>query len=132
MSTLDRREEPGETVTTVEVKATGNVRRALGKHRFEFTFEGDTLGEFLDAFFAEYGCRELLIAETEADEVARGWARYEGTPPGRWVRNPEGERTRAYARVMVNGRTNELVDGFATRLTDGDRVALIHPFMFCC
>lgn len=131
MSTLEQQEQT-QQLTTVEVRATGNVRAALGKHRFEFTFEGDTLGEFLEAFFAEYGCRELLMAETEADEVSRGWARYPGPPPGRWVRNPEGERTRAYARVMVNGRINELLDGFATKLEDGDRVALMNPFMFCC
>lgn len=46
--------------------------------------------------------------------------------------DPEGERTRAYARVLVNGRFNELLDGFAAELDDGDRVALTYPFMFCC
>jgi molybdopterin converting factor small subunit len=118
--------------TTVDVKATGHVRRELDEHAFEFTFEGSTLGEFLDAFFDEYGCEELLLAETEAEETANGWAKYLGDPPGRWERNPEGERTRAYARVLVNGRFNELHDGFATELADGDRVALVYPFMFCC
>lgn len=118
--------------TTVDVKATGHVRRELGEHRFSFTFEGDTLGEFLDAFFEEYGCRDLLLAETEAEETAHGWINYPSDPPGRWVRNPEGERTRAYARVLVNGRFNELLDGFATELADGDRITLAYPFMFCC
>lgn len=117
--------------TTVTVKATGHVRRELGKHEFEFTFEGDTLGEFLDAFFAEYGCEELLLAETEDEETAHGWAEYPGDPPGRWERNPEGERTRAFARVLVNGKFNELLDGFGTKLENGDRVALMYPFMFC-
>jgi molybdopterin converting factor small subunit len=32
----------------------------------------------------------------------------------------------------VNGRFNEQLDGFDTELTDGDRVALMYPFMFCC
>lgn len=125
-------ERRAATTTTVDVKATGLVRRELGEHRFEFTFEGDTLDEFLDAFFEAYGCEELLLAETEDDETANGWANYPGDPPGRWERNPEGERTRAFARILVNGHFNELLDGFSTRLDDGDRVALMHPFMFCC
>ena len=118
--------------TTVLVRCTGHVRTEIGEHSFEYTFEGDTLREFLDAFFAEYGCSELLLAETEAEETAHGWASYPGEPPGRWERNPEGERTRAFARVLINGRFNELYDGFATELEDGDRVSLMYPFMFCC
>ncbi|PSP75849.1 hypothetical protein BRC81_14320 [Halobacteriales archaeon QS_1_68_20] len=52
-------------------------------------------------------------------------------PPGTWRSNPEGERTRADARVLVNGTFNEHLDGFETRLEDGDRVALVNPFVFC-
>lgn len=125
-------QERQDKLTTVKVKATGHVRRELDEHSFTFRFEGDTLGQFLDAFFGEYGCEELLIAETEEAETVSGWANYPGDPPGRWVRNPPGERTRAYARVLVNGRFNELLDGFGTELEDGDRVALMYPFMFCC
>lgn len=121
-----------QATTTVEVRATGHVRRELGDHRFEFTFEGETLGEFFEEFFSEHGCADLLLAETEAEETTNGWADYPGELPGRWERNPEGERTRAFARVLVNGRFNELHDGFATELDDGDRVALVYPFMFCC
>jgi molybdopterin converting factor small subunit len=120
-----------QATTTVEVRATGHVRRELGDHRFEFAFDGDTLGEFLDAFFDEHGLEEMLLAESEEQETAATWANYPGDPPGRWERNPEGERTRAYARVLVNGRFNELLDGFATELEDGDRVALTYPFTFC-
>ena len=118
--------------TTVEVRATGHVRDALDAHRFDYQFDGSTLGEFLDQFFAEYGCEDLLLAETEAEETGPGWADYPGEPPGRWERNPEGERTRAFARVLINGRFNELYDGFATELEDDDRVALVYPFIFCC
>ncbi|MFC6737294.1 pterin cluster protein [Halolamina salina] len=128
MSTVETEQA---ATTTVEVKATGHVRRELGDHEFEFTFEGDTLGEFLDAFFEEYGCEEMLLAETEAEETHTGWADYPGEPPGRWERNPEGERTRALGRVLVNGKFNELLDGFGTALENGDRVALVYPFMFC-
>ncbi|MEF8875645.1 MAG: pterin cluster protein [Haloarculaceae archaeon] len=135
MSSQAPREAREEAVTTtVDVKATGHVRTALGKHRFEFTFEGSTLREFLDAFLREYDVADLLLAETDAEASTGGWARPPDRDalPGRWVDNPEGERTRTYARVLVDGRFNELLDGFDTELEDGDRVALVNPFMYCC
>ena len=52
-------------------------------------------------------------------------------PTGAWNKNPEGEQTRAFARVAINGRFNEHIDGLDTELEDGDRVALMYPFMFC-
>ncbi|MFK8212186.1 MoaD/ThiS family protein [Haloferax volcanii] len=116
--------------TTVEVKLTGHVRSAAGTHRTEFTFEGETLRAFLEAFFAAYDVRDLVIAEREADATTRGWARVD-RPPGTWRKNPEGEQTQPYARVLVNGVFNENLDGFDTRLEDGDRVALMKPFLFC-
>lgn len=116
--------------TTVEVRALGHVRDAIGTHHLTFTFEGDTLREFLDGFFEAYDVKELLIARTTQEATARGWADVDD-PPGTWRTNPEGERTRAYARVLVNGRFNEHRDGFDTRLEDGDRVALVYPFVFC-
>ncbi|ELK55447.1 hypothetical protein D320_04500 [Haloferax sp. BAB-2207] len=116
--------------TTVEVKLTGHVRSAAGTHRTEFTFEGETLRAFLEAFFAAYDVRDLVIAEREADATTRGWARVD-RPPGTWRKNPEGEQTQPYARVLVNGVFNENLDGFDTRLEDGDRVALMKPFLYC-
>ncbi|WP_396610539.1 MoaD/ThiS family protein [Haloferax sp. S1W] len=117
--------------TTVEVGCTGHVRTALGTHQLEFAFDGETLREFLDAFFEEYDVRDLVMAKRESDATTPGWAKTDRLP-GTWRKNPEGEQTRAYARVMVNGRFNELLDGLDTRLEDGDRVALVYPFMFCC
>ncbi|RQH00112.1 MoaD/ThiS family protein [Natrarchaeobius oligotrophus] len=118
--------------TTVTVRCTGHVREAVGAHELEFTFEGRRLREFLEAFFEEYDVADLLVAETEADATARGWADPPESLPGTWRKNPPGEQTRTYARVCVNGRFNEHADGFETVLEDGDRVALIYPFMFCC
>ena len=40
--------------TTVTVRCTGHVRTELGECEFEYTFNGDTLHEFLDELFAEY------------------------------------------------------------------------------
>ncbi|WP_327051417.1 MoaD/ThiS family protein [Halomicrococcus gelatinilyticus] len=117
--------------TTVTVRCTGHVRTAVGEPELEFTFEGDRLREFLDAFFDEYDVADLVIAETEAEATTRGWAPVEGLP-GSWRKNPEGEQTRAFARVAINGRFNEHLDGLATELQDGDRVALMYPFIFCC
>jgi molybdopterin converting factor small subunit len=129
--TLDTETET--TTTTVDVKATGHVRTALGEHRFDYTFEGDTLREFLEAFFSEHEeLEEMLIARTESESRTRGWARLPDDIPGTWKKNPEGEQTRPYARVLVNGKFNELLDGFETELSEDDRVALVYPFMYCC
>ena len=73
-ATAERGGSTARQTTTVEVRATGYVREAIGTHSFEFTFEGDALREFLDAPFAEYDVRDLLIAETEADATTRGWS----------------------------------------------------------
>lgn len=118
--------------TTVEVRATGHVREAVGEPRLSFTFDGNTLREFLSAFFATYDVADLLIAETEADATTRGWARPPEELPGVWAKNPEGEQTRRYARVCVNGTFNEHLAGLDTGLQDGDRVSLLYPFIYCC
>lgn len=122
-----------QVTTTVTVRCTGHVRTELGTHEFPFTFAGDTLREFLAALFEEHpGLEELLIAETEAESTHRGWATPPEDLPGTWVKNPEGEQTVAYARILVNGRFNEQQEGFDTALAENDRVALVYPFMFCC
>ncbi|WP_049925646.1 MoaD/ThiS family protein [Halopiger goleimassiliensis] len=131
-SRLESPDSDHSAVTTVTVRCTGHVREAVGTHELEFAFEGGRLREFLEAFFAEYDVEDMLIAETEADATARGWAEPPADLPGTWRKNPEGEQTRPYARVCVNGRFNEHLEGFETELADGDRVALIYPFMFCC
>jgi len=121
----------GTATTTVEVRPTGHVRTAIGEPRVEFTFEGDTLRAFLAQFFEVYDVRDLVMAETDEDAATEGWADVED-PPGEWAANPPGERTRTYARVVVDGTFNEHLDGLDTELADGDRVALLYPFIFCC
>ncbi|WP_416838802.1 MoaD/ThiS family protein [Haloferax sp. DFSO52] len=127
---IDTTERAPQTTTTVEARFTGHVRTAIGTHRLEYTFEGDTLREFLDAFFDEYDVRNLVMAEREEDATTRGWVKADNLP-GTWRKNPEGEQTRRYARVMVNGHFNENLDGLDTKLEDDDRVALVNPFMYC-
>lgn len=125
-----REDEPDRTRVTVV--CTGHVYDVVGEHRFPYAFEGTTLRELLDRLFAEYDVADLLIAKTEADATAHGWASPPEELPGTWKKNPEGEQTRAYARVTINGRFNEHFDGLDTELEDGDRVGLMYPFMFCC
>ncbi len=125
-----REDEPDRTRVTVV--CTGHVYDIVGEHRFPYAFEGTTLRELLDRLFAEYDVADLLIAKTEADATAHGWASPPEELPGTWKKNPEGEQTRAYARVTINGRFNEHFDGLDTELEDGDRVGLMYPFMFCC
>lgn len=124
-------EQQGAVRTTVDLRCTGHVRGRVGFGSTEYEFEGDTLRELLDAFFAEYDVRDLIIAETEDDATARGWAPSGTSLAGTWRKNPEGEQTRRYARVLVNGTFNEHIDGFDTKLEDGDRVALLYPFVYC-
>ncbi|WP_394327426.1 ubiquitin family protein [Halobaculum gomorrense] len=116
------------------MKGTGRLYDALPEHRFEYSFEGTTLREFLEAFLADYDVAQFLLAETPEDAVAPGWAPAPDPEdlPDDFSGNPEGDRTRAYARIVVNGRFNEHLDGFDTELLNGDRVALMYPFMYCC
>ena len=102
---------------TVEARCTGHVRTAVGEPRVEYTFEGDTLRDVLEAFFEDY----------------EGWApELESLPGENYAKNQEGEQTRVYARVAVNGTFNEHLDGLDTDLEDSDRVAMIYPFIYCC
>ena len=127
-----QRVEAETETTTVDVRATGHVRDALGTPQRSFTFEGSTLRDVLDAFFAEHDVRDLVIAETETESATRGWAPIEGDDvPGDLKKNPDGEQTRAYARILINGTFNENLEGFDTELSAGDRVALVYPFVFC-
>lgn len=117
--------------TTVTVRCTGHVRTAVGEPTLEFTFEGTSLGDFLESFFEVYDVADLIMATEPDAEKAPGWARPPEDLPGTWRQNPEGERVRRYARVLVNGRFNEHMDGLRTELADGDRVSLMYPFVYC-
>jgi len=123
----------GAETTTVEVRCTGHVRDAVEEPSFSCEFEGGTLRELLAVLFEEYPIEDMLIAETEADATTEGWAPDIGELPGsNYSKNPEGDQTRPYARVAVNGQFNEHLEGLDTELVDGDRVALMYPFIYCC
>ncbi|MXV64288.1 pterin cluster protein [Natronorubrum sp. JWXQ-INN-674] len=116
--------------TTVEVRCTGRVRDVVGTHELEFFFEGRQLRDFLEAFVAEYTMEDMLSIDTERElaTTARVWARPPGELPG-W--RPDGEgQSRPYGRICINGRFSDNLDGLETRLEDGDRIALLYPFLF--
>ena len=121
-----------EPLTTVDLKTTGHVRREPGDHRFEFTFEGDTLRAFLGTLLDERPALDgMLVAETGAEASTDGWTEVEELPGDR-AKSPEGEQTRPHVRVAINGTFNEHLDGSDTTLGGGDRVAPIYPFVCCC
>jgi molybdopterin converting factor small subunit len=125
-------ESQGKT-TTVALHATGHVRGRMDQPHQEFTFEGDTLRALLERLFDEQPeLAEMLVAETEAEATTRGWAEPPENLPGKWHKNPEGEQTKPYARVLINGKFNEVLEDFDTEIEDGDRVSLVYPFIFCC
>jgi molybdopterin converting factor small subunit len=134
MSTTTNAEaESTPETTTVALHATGHVRARMDQPHREFTFEGTTLRALLEVLFDERPeLAEMLVAETEAEATASGWAEPPENLPGRWHKNPEGEQTKPYARVLINGKFNELLDGFDTEIENGDRVSLVYPFIFCC
>lgn len=117
--------------TTVSVRCTGKIRDAVGTGSLEYTFEGDTLREFLAAFFEDHDVEGLLIAKTAAEAAAPGWAPAPARLPGTWRANPAGDQTKPFARVLINGTFNEHLGGLDAPLEDGDRVALMKPFVFC-
>lgn len=131
MSQRAENAEDTASETTVELRCTGHVRREVGFGSKEFRFEGRQLRDLLEAVFAEYDVRDLVLAETDDDATTRGWAPKPDSLPGTWKKNPPGDRTRRYARVLVNGTFNEHLDGLDTVIEDGDRVALLYPFVYC-
>jgi len=124
-------ESDSHSETTVELRCTGHVRRRVGFGKATYRFEGRRLRDLLDAVFAEHDVEDLLIAATESDATTGGWAPKPESLPGRWNKNPPGDQTRQYARVLINGTFNEHLDGLDTELEDGDRVALSYPFVYC-
>lgn len=103
----------------------------MGTGVLSFPFAGDTLREFLGAFFEDYDVQDLIIAVSDLDRAAQGWATPPEELPGVWRKDPSGERTRRYARVTVNGVFNEHLDGLDRTFADDDRVGLLSPFVVC-
>ncbi len=86
----------------VRLKFTGNVYRRMGTFEMRFAFQGSKLRDLLDAFFARYNLRDLLL--------------------------DDDGRVAPYARLVVNGRFSEWIGELDAPVRDGDTVVLIHPY----
>ncbi|WP_276260781.1 MoaD/ThiS family protein [Haloglomus litoreum] len=106
------------TTTTVSVRACGRFRREFDDPRFEFTFTGDTLREFVGALLgARPELADRLIGETRREDDA-GWTD---------LQDDMAEGKRPFVRVMIDGTFNEYRGGADAELDDGDRVELVEP-----
>ena len=91
----------GYGVVTVHMHFTGDVWMRMGGGHMDFEFEGTTLGDLLDAFFARYPVRDLLLDEA-------GHIRFR-------------------SRIAVNGRFSDTVQQMQTPVSAGDTVVLMRP-----
>jgi len=86
----------------IEVKFMSIARQRAGVSAIKFSSEGRRLRDVLNAIVGRYRIQDIIL--NEAGEV------------------------RAWARVLVNGRSHDFVGGLDAQLRDGDSVALIYPY----
>jgi molybdopterin converting factor small subunit len=121
--------EPAEpATTTVAVRARGRFRREFDDTRFEFTFTGDTLREFVGALLAERPeLADRLIGETRREDGTTAGSTREDDAGWTDLQDDLAEGKRPFVRVMIDGTFNEYRGGADAELTDGDRVELVEP-----
>ena len=88
----------------VTVKFMSMVRLRAGVGKVEFFTQKDALGDVLKEIAKKYDVGDLILTD---DGKVRPWA-----------------------RVLINGRSQEFVGGMDTKLQDGDRIALIFSFPY--
>jgi len=88
-------------MTRVIVKFTGEMWARAGIGSAEFVFDGATLDDLLDAIFARYDLRDLVLD-------ARGQFVFR-------------------SGVLINGRAAKLLGGLAAPIRDGDEVIVMRP-----
>ena len=112
-----------EATTTVDVRCTGHVRTAIGEHEMDFIVKGDTLRASLEAFFEAYGVEDLVIAGTEAEATAHGWAPTDGDPPGTRKKIPRanGPAPSRASRSTVRSTNTSTVSTRNSRTATGSR-----------
>lgn len=90
-------------MTHVTLKFTGDVWHRLGTYCLDFAFAGQTLGQLLRAFFAQYPVRDLILDDQD--------------------------RVIPYSRIIVDGHFLEVTGDMNLAVHDGSEVVLIHPFL---
>jgi len=86
-------------MANVEIITFTKIKEIIGKKKFYF--ETNSIEELLESFFEKYG--DVLKEE---------------------ILDSNGNLKKHY-RILVNGRNINILDGFQTKLNDGDMVALI-------
>lgn len=86
------------------VKFMSIVRLRAGMGQVEFFSQNDILKDVLNEIGAKYNVSDLVL-----------------TPDG---------KIRPWARVLVNGRSQEFSGGVDVKLSDGDTIALIYSFPY--
>jgi len=86
----------------VTVRFMSIVRLRAGTRGVELSLPMDRLGDVVREIARRYDVADLLL--TEAGEV------------------------KPWARIFVNGRSQEFTGGLGTRVSDGDRIALVFPY----
>ena len=79
------------------------VRLRAGTGEVEFSASSNHLGEVLKEVAEKYRIADLIFAEG---------------------------KVRPWARILVNGRSQEFIGGLNARLSEGDRIALIFSFPY--
>ncbi len=80
------------------------VRLQAGADEIEFTSQSDTLGNVVKEVARKYNVTDLIL-----------------TPDG---------NVKPWARILVNGRSQDYIGGMNGKLSDGDRIALIYSFPY--
>jgi molybdopterin converting factor small subunit len=89
-------------MVTVTVKFMSIARQRAGMASTDFSSSSVRLGDVLREVVCKYRIEDIILSE-------------------------KGE-VRAWARVLVNGRSHQFVGGLDAKLHDGDRIALIYPY----
>jgi molybdopterin converting factor small subunit len=84
------------------VKFMSIARQRAGTANVEFFSTSDRLGDVLKELVDRYKIADIMLSE-------------------------EGD-VRPWARVLVNGRSQQFIGGLNAELHDGDRIALIYPY----
>lgn len=86
----------------VTVRFLSIARLRAGTSGAELSFSENKLGDVVQEIVKRYDIADIILTE-------------------------DGE-VRPWARVLVNGRSQEFLGGLDTRLAEGDRIALIYPY----
>jgi molybdopterin synthase sulfur carrier subunit len=87
--------------TSVSLKFTSHFRARVGMSNTEFTYNGNSLREFIPALLEQFDIAHMLM---------------------------EGDELNPHVRVVINGRFSYLVGGWDAQIPDGATVVLLQSY----